>query len=107
MIMTAISPTFQSHEPRLIDLLEQVHNGDIQLPDFQRNWVWDDEDIRSLLASVSLAYPIGALMLLDAQGAQVQFQPREVSGAEKHPRVTPKLLILDGQQRITSLYGAL
>ena len=39
-----------------------------QIPDFQRGWVWDDVHIRSLLASVSLSYPIGAVMLLNTAG---------------------------------------
>jgi uncharacterized protein with ParB-like and HNH nuclease domain len=50
------------------------------LPDFQRNWVWDEERIKSLITSISRAFPVGALMTLDTVG-QVDFKPRTVEGA--------------------------
>ena len=105
--MKAITSTFKSGEPALPDLLREVHRGEIQLPDFQRGWVWDDDHIRSLIASVSLSYPIGAVMLLQTGGDGAQFQPRLVQGVTVHGEVKPELLILDGQQRITSMYLAL
>jgi uncharacterized protein with ParB-like and HNH nuclease domain len=61
--MTAMT-TFDSTKEGLLDLLKSIRKGEIQLPDFQRGWVWDDEHVRSLLASLSLAYPIGAVMML-------------------------------------------
>jgi uncharacterized protein with ParB-like and HNH nuclease domain len=42
-------------------LLGDLKTGKIQLPDFQRGWVWDDERIRGVLASVSRSFPSGAL----------------------------------------------
>jgi len=60
--MPAISNTFGTDEPLLGDLLKFMEEGSIQLPDFQRGWVWDDERIKALIASVSLGYPVGALM---------------------------------------------
>lgn len=104
--MSAIASTFDSQEPLLEDLLKDVHYGKIQLPDFQRPWVWDDEHIRSLLASVSLSYPIGAVMLLQTGGSEVRFRPRPVEGVVLNDGTYPEQLILDGQQRLTSLYGA-
>lgn len=105
--MPAISSTFKSGEPGLPDQLREIHAGAIQLPDFQRGWVWDDDHIRSLVASVSQSYPIGAVMLLQTGGDGAQFQPRPVQGVGLDPDVKPELLILDGQQRMTSLYMAL
>jgi hypothetical protein len=55
---------FDGTKESLSDLLRGVRDGRPPLPDFQQGWVWDDEHIRSLLASVSLAYPIGAVMML-------------------------------------------
>src|SRR5271157_4891544 len=104
--MPAINSTFRSGEPSLPDLLREIQSADIQLPDFQRGWVWDDEHIRSLIASVSLSYPIGAVMLLQTGGDGVQFQPRPVEGVAIDPSKKPDFLILDGQQRMTSLYLA-
>ena len=43
--------TFSSDKEALVDLLLTIHRGKTQLPDFQRGWVWDDDHIRSLLAS--------------------------------------------------------
>jgi len=54
--MSAYSSTLRTGEPSLADLLRYIRLGKIQLPDFQRGWVWDDDHIRSLIASVSLAY---------------------------------------------------
>lgn len=105
--MPAITSTFKSSEPSLPDLLKDIRSGDVQLPDFQRGWVWDDDHIRSLIASISLSYPVGAIMLLQTGGDGVQFQPRPVQGVKLEGEVKPEFLILDGQQRMTSLYLSL
>ena len=98
--------TFDSGKEFLSDLLKELASGDLQLPDFQRGWVWDDEHIRSLIASVASAYPIGAVMMLET-GGDAKFQPRPVEGVEFGGRKTePARLILDGQQRLTSLFQA-
>lgn len=102
-----IRNTFKSDKRRLGELLDEIHRGDIQLPDFQRPWVWDDIHIRALLASVSLCFPIGAVMFLETGGQHVRFQTRPVEGANEATGTNPKILILDGQQRLTSLYQAL
>lgn len=98
--------TFRTAEPDLTKLLEQIHTGELQLPDFQRSWVWDDHHIRSLIASVSKSFPIGSVMLLETGGDGVRFKPRAVEGAPETAE-EPRQLILDGQQRMTSLYLAL
>lgn len=98
--------TFTSDKMPLFDLLADIHIGTIQLPDFQRGWIWDDEHIRDLIESVSLSYPIGTIMLLETGGESVRFKPRKMSGAPD-PQQEPEYLILDGQQRLTSLYRAL
>lgn len=97
--------SFKPDQPELISLLEEIHRGELQLPDFQRSWVWDDDRIRDLLASVSLGWPVGAILLLEC-GGQVRFKAREFEGAPpNHGR--ERRLVLDGQQRLTSLYLAL
>lgn len=105
--MPAITSTFRSGEPSLSDVLRDIHVGKIQLPDFQRGWVWDEDHIRSLIASISLSYPVGAIMLLETGGDGVKFQPRAIAGVELDDPVEPEYLILDGQQRMTSLYLAI
>lgn len=96
--------TFQTNPFDLDRLLENCHDGILQLPDFQRSWVWDEDRIKSLIASVSRAFPIGALMTLNA-GGPVNFKPRPIEGAPTQAKqVSPQSLLLDGQQRMTSLY---
>lgn len=96
--------SFQTNPIDLSRLLDDCHRGIIQLPDFQRSWVWDEDRIKSLIASVSRAFPVGALMSLDT-GGPVNFKPRPVEGAPPAARQTPpQSLLLDGQQRMTSLY---
>ncbi len=98
---------FDSPDRPLVDLLVDVRKGTIQLPDFQRPFVWDDEHIKSLLASVSASYPIGALMMLQAGSNDVRFKPRLIEGVELGNPPSPALLVLDGQQRLTALFQAL
>jgi len=105
--MPAITSTFKSGEPSLPDILRDINSGKVQLPDFQRGWVWDDDHIASLIASISLSYPIGAVMLLQTGGDGVQFQPRPIQGVKIPIDTKPEYLILDGQQRMTSLYLAI
>ena len=96
--------TFQTNPVDLPKVLDDCHRGVIQLPDFQRSWVWDEDRIKSVIASISRAFPIGALMSLDT-GGPVNFKPRPVEGAPTEARdVVPQSLLLDGQQRMTSLY---
>lgn len=97
--------SFRTAEPALKDVLDAIAKGETQLPDFQRGWVWDDMHIKSLIASLSLSYPIGAVMFLEAGG--VPFKPRLFEGVSLQPAPKPKTLVLDGQQRLTSMYLAL
>jgi hypothetical protein len=95
--------TFDSTKRLLPDILGEIVKGKIQLPDFQRGWIWDDEHVRSLLVSIARSFPVGAVMLLET-GGEARFQVRPVenvpfSGALPHA----ELLILDGQQRLTTL----
>ncbi|WP_420632511.1 GmrSD restriction endonuclease domain-containing protein [Candidatus Palauibacter sp.] len=98
---------FSSDDVPLVDLLDQAASGELQLPDFQRGWVWDDDHIQSLLASISLSYPIGAVMTLVAGNPCVNFKARLLEGVNLNPRPKPETLLLDGQQRLTSLFQAL
>ncbi|MBF6570591.1 MAG: DUF262 domain-containing protein [Candidatus Binataceae bacterium] len=95
--------TFESTKRLLPEVLGDIVKGKIQLPDFQRGWIWDDEHVCSLLISVARSFPVGAVMLLETGGAS-RFQVRPV---ENVPFVgtppDPELLILDGQQRLTTL----
>jgi hypothetical protein len=100
--------TFDSTKASLNDILKDICNGKIQLPDFQRGWVWDDDHIRDLLVSIARSFPVGAVMLLET-GGEVHFQTRPIEGLENTEAngVSPEKLILDGQQRLTTLTQAI
>lgn len=90
----------------IVKLLENIHAGKIQLPDFQRSWVWDDIKIRKLIAGITNSYPIGALMFLSYGNPQIHFKCRTLEGAPVL-NCDPEELILDGQQRLTAIYLAM
>jgi hypothetical protein len=99
---------FQTPQYKLAKLLEQAGDGTVQLPDFQRGYKWDEERIRSLLVTVALGHPLGVLMLLQAGNDQVRFKPKPIQGTPSEAAdASPDLLLLDGQQRLTSLYQSL
>ena len=100
------SKPFMTNQESLEDLLDRCHKGYIQLPDFQRNWVWDQDRLIGLISSVSQAFPIGAVMTLRT-GGSLKFQHRRIDGVSKGSSASPEQLILDGQQRLTSLYQSI
>src|ERR1017187_976900 len=94
--------SFDSTKTELGKRLNEIVEGKIQLPDFHRGWVWDDEHIRSLMLSIARSFPIGEIMLLET-GGEARFQERLVEGVTAANGAKPDRLILDGQQRLTSL----
>ncbi|WP_406227485.1 DUF262 domain-containing protein [Streptomyces anthocyanicus] len=91
---------------KLKDVLADVASGSLQLPDFQRNWKWDDDRIRAIIATVTLDYPLGVVMTLQTGGA-TRFRSRTLTGAQPDGGPAADLLLLDGQQRLTSLFQSL
>lgn len=98
---------FQTPLYELSEYLKWTTNGRIQLPDFQRGYKWDDERIRQLLVTVLSGHPLGVVMLLKTGNDQIRFKPRAVEGATLQADTTAEYLLLDGQQRLTSLTQAL
>jgi hypothetical protein len=96
---------FDTTKEDLKDILRKVDEGKLQLPDFQRDYVWNDEDVRSLIASIAKGFPVGALLTLET-GGEVDFKPRLLEGVPVKD-VAPSELLLDGQQRMTSLFQSL
>ncbi|MBE9063789.1 DUF262 domain-containing protein [cf. Phormidesmis sp. LEGE 11477] len=86
---------------KLSTLLDQIDMGGIALPEFQRGYVWNREQVRRLMVSLYQGHPVGSLLVWETQTEQAIDQSR---GNGKLSAGTVKLL-LDGQQRITSLYG--
>ncbi len=99
---------FESPDVPLGDLLAQVAAGKIQLPDFQREWKWDSDRIASLIASVAQGHPVGVVMTLEVgAGDGMHFAPKPLAGVDAASLSKPEQLLLDGQQRTTSLFQAL
>ncbi len=99
--------TFSTNPVSLEHLLISCETGKVQLPDFQRSWVWAEDRILSLIASISRAFPIGALMTLASSSEAELFARRPIEGAPQAAKdIGPEQLLLDGQQRMTSLYQA-
>ena len=97
---------FTTNPVLLKNLLNEVEVGKIQLPDFQRDWIWDDSRIRGLLASISKGFPVGAIMTLSA-GSDIRFRARTIEGVDPSKASIPDSFLLDGQQRLTALYQSL
>jgi len=96
---------FETHPKEVKILLQLIHSGELALPDFQRDFVWDPGAIEELIESIMRQYPAGSLLIIKDAGEK--FQVREFENAPKLPsQSTPSQLVLDGQQRLTSLYQA-
>ncbi|MCL1986638.1 MAG: DUF262 domain-containing protein [Firmicutes bacterium] len=96
----------KSNDTPLQDILKGIAAAKIQLPDFQRGWVWDDERICGLIASITSSYPVGALMFLEYNKDEVRFKSRTFTNVPESQQ-QPETLVLDGQQRLTSIFCAM
>src|ERR1700722_12503766 len=91
--------------PRIASLLADVAKGNIKIPVFQREFVWKDDQIISLLDSIYRGYPVGSLLLWSTK--ERLKHERNVGGFNlpDTPADYPVNYVLDGQQRLTTLYG--
>lgn len=91
--------------PRILkDLIMEVESGKLGLPELQRGYVWKATKVRDLLDSMFKGYPIGYLMIWDSsdstdKGKQI--------GTDSKAYSAPKSLVIDGQQRLTSLFAVM
>lgn len=85
---------------KLTTILDQIDSGTVLLPEFQRGYVWNRDQVRGLMRSLYMGHPVGALLLWETSTEGVSVRGG-VSGTGTH------LMLLDGQQRVTSLYGVI
>ena len=98
---------FQTRQCELAELVGLIASGRLQLPDFQRGYLWSDERVRQLLVTVVQGHPLGAVLTLETGNPQLQLEATPLQGAAPPPGAVPDLLLLDGQHRLTSLGQAL
>lgn len=94
----------ETNDKKLSELLKWVENANAQLPEFQRDWVWDDFKICKLIESITSGYPMGAAMFLANGGENIRFKCRKFVGVPDDVNAEPEYLVLDGQQRLTTLF---
>ena len=98
--------TFETYPKTLKEeLLNLIHAREMALPDFQRDFVWQPGQTQALILSLARSFPAGSLLRME--NSSHMFAPRAIAGAPELNGHSPKYLILDGQQRLTSLYQAL
>jgi len=85
-------------------LLKQIQERELALPDFQRDFVWEPSATQELIISIANNYPAGSLLAI--RNTKNYFAAREVEDAPALNGVQPTYLVLDGQQRLTSLFQA-
>ena len=96
---------FDTNPRALKVLLQEIHNREAVLPSFQREFVWEPTATQELIASIASNYPAGSLLrILNTNNL---FECREFEGARPLGGAQSTYLVLDGQQRLTSLYQAL
>lgn len=87
----------------VLQLIEKIDTGELGLPELQRPFIWKDSKIRDLFDSMLKGYPIGYLMLWESA---IESKNRTI-GTISHNYTNPKEVIIDGQQRLTSLYAVI
>lgn len=93
---------------KILDLVQHASVGSVCLPNFQRDFVWRRDEIADLIRSILRGYYIGSFLILRCDPRKPPFAPVALRGARpEHSSPRPERLILDGQQRLTSLLYAL
>ena len=96
---------FKNIPSKVGDLVKDVRNGRIGLPDLQRPFVWQDNKVRELFDSMLKGYPIGYIMLWESP-ADYENKKNSIGDNQKTYE-EPKELVIDGQQRLTALVAAM
>lgn len=89
----------------LVTIFRQIASGEIKIPAFQRDYVWTEKQILSLLDSVYESYPIGSLLLWRVDKKVLDVAPRELTLFPDVQDSFPLNYVLDGMQRLTTLFG--
>lgn len=95
---------FGRREYKIQTLVDMANDGTLGLPDLQRGFVWKASKVRDLLDSMLKGYPIGYIMLWASQNTK---SDNKTIGIDEKKTDYQDYVIIDGQQRITSLYAVI
>lgn len=99
---------YQLHDLRLQELIRWIDSGKMRLPEFQRSFRWPLASQRELLDSIQKGFPVGTLLLMEVDPEVLTpFGSRQFDSTSSAPTDELRYLVLDGQQRLSSCYGAL
>jgi hypothetical protein len=96
------APIFEHGQRAIASLMSDIERGVIALPDLQRPFVWEDTKVRDLLDSLFLGFPVGTLVLWHTSAAK---DARAL--ATEVPGLRATTLVIDGQQRLSSLFAVM
>ena len=89
----------KKEDASIAELIKEIKLGGLLLPEFQRGYVWKNEQVKSYIDSLYRGYPTGHFLIWKA------YSPQSARGQEMQPEGPFSRLILDGQQRLTSIYA--
>lgn len=89
----------------IVSIFRQIGSGEIQIPAFQRGFVWNEKQIIDLLGSVYESYPIGSILLWSVTSTQSRLSTTTELPFPKDIDRFPTNYVLDGMQRLSTLYG--
>ncbi|WP_347332110.1 GmrSD restriction endonuclease domain-containing protein [Marinimicrobium locisalis] len=102
-----IASRLETGTPFLKDLIADINSGQIKVPQFQRQFVWKEEQALKLLDSISSNYPVGSLLLWRTKNSLAVERNIGYFKLPATDDMSPTDYVLDGQQRLTVIYSAL
>lgn len=85
-------------EKKISEILSSIDNGEYTIPEFQRGYVWNSKQVKGFFRSLYLGYPSGSFLIWKTK------EPSKIRGEQKESNSIFHQLILDGQQRLTTIY---
>ncbi|MFA7259485.1 MAG: DUF262 domain-containing protein [Aeromonas bestiarum] len=104
-----MKPELNPTSLKIDKLINRIDNGEIKIPAFQRGYVWKQNQIIELLESLVKQYPIGSILLWEASQNEKLRSTRNIAGYQLPDKgdIWPVNYVLDGQQRLSSIYAVL
>lgn len=100
-------PELNTSSLKIDKLVNRINEGEVKIPAFQRGYVWRQNQIIDLMQSIANDFPIGSILLWEANDKEKLRSTRDIAGYHLPERGEnwPVNYVLDGQQRLSSIYG--